>query len=291
MTEEEAARKWDIVRDTNDETAFLMDFFLNVRLPGAFPHTVKERFYEIATPEDAKILLKKWVDPKMKKQHPFTETLLEKLEGEEFTPLFEEYLYIASEERTRWRLFTFIIHQNSLSAFRAALKYIHYVHEKGLHDRAIAFIKRMRMFKHPEIRQELIDGTASQSSITRAVSYIALMNYPDDEVLEIIAEALDTDDGIIPGEENRVILERDIKSGKAGKSLIQDILKETKRYIERERRLKKHLQEKREESTITYPVYQEISVSSASSDQELAEEYAPQILLSYGSWPGVDTRK
>ncbi len=290
MTEEEAARKWDTVRDTNDETAFLMDFFLNVRLSGAFPHTVKERFYEIATPEDVKILLEKWADPKMKKQHPFAETFLEKLEGEEFTPLFEEYLYIASEERTQWRLFTFIIHQNSLSAFRAALKYIHYVHEKGLHDRAIAYIKRMRMFKHPEIRQELIEGAASESSITRAVSYIALKNYPDDEVLEIIDEALGTDTGIIPGEENRVILERHIKSGKLGKSLIQDILNGAKRYIEKERRLKKHSQEKREESTITYSVYLESLVSATSSDQELAEEYAPQILLSYGEWPGVDIK-
>ncbi|MCI5120844.1 MAG: hypothetical protein D3908_06575, partial [Candidatus Electrothrix sp. AUS4] len=88
----------------------------------------------------------------------------------------------------------------------------------------------------------------------------------------------------------RVILERDIKSGKAGKSLIQDILKETKRYIERERRWKKHSQEKREESTIIYPVYQESAVSATSSDQELGEEYAPQVLLSYGSWPGVDIK-
>ena len=290
MTEEEAARKWDAVRGTAEETTVLIELFKKGEIPGNFLHTVKERFYEIATPADARVLLKTWVDQNMREQHLFADVFLRGLKKDEFTPLFEEYLYIASEERTQRRLFTLLIHQNSLSAFRAALKYIHYIHEKGFRDQAVAYIKRMKMFKHPNIRQELIEGTASESSITRAVSYIALMNYLDDEVLEIIDEALDTDDGIIPGEENRVILERHIKSGKAGKNLIQDILKETKRYIERERGLKKYSQEKREESTITYPVYQESLVSSASSDQELAEEYTPQILLSYGSWPGVDIK-
>lgn len=290
MTEEEAAQQWDAVRGTAEETTVLMELFKKGGIPGNFLQTVKERFYEIATPEDAKILLETWVDPKMKKQHLFADVFLRELKGDEFTPLFEEYLYIASAERTQRRLFEFITRQNSLEAFRAALKYVHYVHEKKLYRQTIFYIKGMRGFNHPNIRQELIDGTASQSSITRAVSYIALMNYPDDEVLEIIDEAIDTDDGIIPGEENRVIPERHIKSGKAGKSLIQDILKETKRYIERERRLKKHSQEKREESTITYPVYQESAVSATSSDQELGEEYAPQVLLSYGSWPGVDIK-
>ena len=32
------------------------------------------------------------------------------------------------------------------------------------------------------------------------------------------------------------------------------------------------------------------SVSSGSSDAELAAEYAPQILLSYGTFPGVNLR-
>ncbi|MCI5211243.1 MAG: hypothetical protein D3910_21215 [Candidatus Electrothrix sp. ATG2] len=221
-----------------------MELFKKGGIPGNFLHTVKERFYEIATPADARVLLKTWVDQNMREHHLFADVFLRELKGDEFTQLFEEYLYIASEEKTQWRLFTLLIHQNSLSAFRAALKYIHDVHEKGLHDRAIAYIKRMRMFKHPEIRQEVIEGAASESSITRAVSYIALKNYPDDEVLEIINNALGTDDGIIPGEENRVILERHIKSGKLGKSLIQDILNGAKRYIEKERRLKKHSQER-----------------------------------------------
>ncbi|MCI5143067.1 MAG: hypothetical protein D3909_15320 [Candidatus Electrothrix sp. ATG1] len=244
MTEEEAALQWDTVRGTAEESTFLRDLFLHERIPGLFPETVKKRFYEIATPEDAVVLLDKWINPNLRGQRTFALTLLAGLKGDYFTELFEKYLYLAPDERAQRRLYNLIIRQNSLPAFRAAVKYIHYVHEKGTYRQAIFYLKGVRMFKHPEIRQEIINGTSSPSSITRAASYAALRNYPDDEVLAIIEDALTNDTGIISGEENRVILERHIKSGKAGKSLIQDILHGVKRYIEKERSLKKHSQER-----------------------------------------------
>jgi hypothetical protein len=286
MTKEDATLQWDTVRGTAEESTVLMKLFKKGKIPGNFLHTVKERFYEIATPEDARILLEKWVDPKMK-QHLFVETLLRGLKGDEFTQLFEEYLYITSDERTQRRLYDFITRQNSSAAFRAALKYIHYVHEKGLYRQATFYIKGMRIFKHPDIRQEIIDGTASESSITRAASYAALRHYPDAEVLAIIENAISTDTGIVPGEENRVILERHIKSGKAGKSLIQDILKTNKMKIEKYRKYNNRHREMLKDNSSYYRI-ESSSVSANSSDEELAIEYAPQILLSDGGFPGVD---
>jgi hypothetical protein len=286
MTEEEAAQQWDAVRGTAEETTVLMELFKKGGIPGNFLHTVKERFYEIATPADARVLLKMWVDQNMREHHLFADVFLRELKGDEFTELFEEYLYIASDERTQKRLFEFITQQDSLDAFRAALKYIHYIHEKGHHRQVIFYIEGMRGFKHPEIRQEIIDGTASVSSITRAASYIALRNYPDDEVLAIIEDALTNDIGIIPGEENRVIPERYIKSGKAGGTLIQDILKTNKMKIERYRKYNKGYQENLKDSSF-YRTESD-TVSADSSDEQLAIEYAPQILLSDGGAIGVD---
>jgi hypothetical protein len=243
ITEEEAAQQWDAVKGTVDESTFLMNLFLKERIPGSLPEAVKSRFYEIATPEDATVLLKIWVNSN-KKQRPFALTLLEGLNGDEFTELFEEYLYLTSDLKIQYRLYNLMAQHNSLSAFRAAVKLINYTQEQGEHRQAIFYLHAMTRFKNSDIRQEIINGTMSPSNITRAASYKALRNYPDDEVMEIIENALSSDTGIIPGEENRVIPERHIKSGKAGKTLIENILKGSKKYIEQERKFNKITQKK-----------------------------------------------
>jgi hypothetical protein len=139
------------------------------------------------------------------------------------------------------------------------------------------------------ISYEIIDGTESESSITRAASYKALRNYPDDNTLGIIDNALLFDIGYIPGEENRGLPERFIKSNKAGESLIQDILKGTKRYIENERKFNnKNMLNQINGIHDHSPQYGNVSASS--TDLELAEEFAPQIRLSYGDYPGVDLK-
>lgn len=287
VTEEIADQQWNTVRDTIDESSYLINLFLNERIPGFFPETVKMRFYEIATLEDANRLLKIWINPKLRKQRPFALTLLEGLNGEDFTVLFEEYLYLATDTRAQRRLYNLITHQNSLTAFRAAVKYINHVQDNGLHREAIFYLQGVKIFKHPEIRQEIIDGTTSESSITRAASYKALRNYPDDETMDIIDTALSFDTGYIPGEENRGIPERFIKSGKAGKSLIQDILKGSKRYIEHEKEFNNKINQIDDDYDYS-PLYG--TVSASSTDLELAEEFAPQIRLSYGDYPGVDLK-
>jgi hypothetical protein len=156
VSEETAILQWDSVRGTIDESSYLINLFLNERIPGPFPETVKNRFYEIATRQDADRLLKIWTNPKLRKKRLFALTLLEGLNGDEFTDLFEEYLYIATDIRAQRRLYNLITHQNSLKAFRAAVKYINHVQKIGKQREAIFYLQGVKIFKHPEIRQEIM---------------------------------------------------------------------------------------------------------------------------------------
>ena len=105
ITEEEATAQWNAVKGTKEEPAFLINFILKVNMPGFFPDTLKERFYEIATPDDAKYLLNNLVNSRFRHQTTAL-ILLEGLRGDEFTTLFEEYLYLVSNERVQNRWYT-----------------------------------------------------------------------------------------------------------------------------------------------------------------------------------------
>ena len=239
ITEEEAAQQWNAVKGTAKESTILINLFQNGKIPGNFLHKVKERFYEIATPEDATILLKIWTDPELRRKSAFTLPLLKGLKGDEFTPLLEEYLYIAYDQTRQNRLYHLLVKQDSSLAFNAAITFINHLYDSGLYKEAIFYISPISSFKNPDLRQEIIDQTNSDSSITRAACYTALRNYQDDVVLEIINEALQSDNGFIKGEEDKSIPERKINSGEVENGLIKAILNSTKSYIEQERKLNK----------------------------------------------------
>ena len=108
ITKEDANAQWNAVKGTNEESAFLMKLFLYEKLVGSFPHSVKERFYEIATPNDAKTLLDKLVNRGFRKKTSVL-TLLKGLKDEGFTRLFEKYLYLVPGERVQRKLYNLIL--------------------------------------------------------------------------------------------------------------------------------------------------------------------------------------
>lgn len=279
ITKEEATAQWNAVKGTSEESAFLMKLFLYEKLVGSFPHSVKDRFYEIATPSDAKTLLDKLVNRGFRKKTSAL-TLLKGLKGKDFTRLFEKYLYLVSDERVQRKLYNLILYQDSSLAFQAAVSYLNYLKKNGNDDEAIFHLSGMRVFKNPDIRQEIIAGVSSDSVITRAASYTALRNYPDDEVLEIIEHALAIDTEIIPGEKSSPhYLRRRAKDKDEEFLLIKDILKRSKKEIERTKNRKGDVPPQELDSEYSEAIEESIALS-ALSDQTLGEMYAPYLYLS-----------
>ena len=233
LTKEDATAQWNAVKGTQKESAFIIDFILKINMPGSFPHILKERFYDIATPEDAKYLLDKLVNPRFREKTTAI-TLLKGLNGVVFTVLFKEYLYITSSDRVQRKLYNLILYQDSLVAFHITVTYLNYLLENGKEDRVFFHLSGMSVFKNPDIRQTIIAGVSSTSVVTRAASYVASRNYPDEEVLEIIDHALATDTARLLGEENSpYYLGR--RAGTAGQqdTLIVHFLKIAKKEITR----------------------------------------------------------
>lgn len=285
ITEEEATAQWNAVKGTKEESTFLINFILNVNMPGFFPETLKERFYEIATPEDAKHLLDNLVNPRFKHKTT-TITLLRGLKGDGFTELLAKYLYLVPDERVQRKIYNLILYQDSSLAFQSAVSYLNYLQKNGKDDRAIFHLSGMRVFENPDIRQEIIAGVSSESVITRAASYTALRNYPDDGVLEVVDHALATDTETIPGEKaSPHYLRRRAKDKDEQFSLIKDILKRTKKEIERTRKRKGEEEPPQELDSEYNEAIEEHIAFSALSDQTLAETYAPYLYLSTSDAP------
>jgi hypothetical protein len=68
ITTELATKQWNLVKGTSSESTFLINLFLYEKLSGSFPHTIKKRFYEIASKDDAKILLDNLLNPRFRKK-------------------------------------------------------------------------------------------------------------------------------------------------------------------------------------------------------------------------------
>lgn len=145
ITKEDATAQWNAVKGTSEESAFLMKLFLYEKMVGSFPHTVKERFYEIATPNDAKTLLNKLVNRGFRKETSAL-TLLEGLRGDDFTTLFEEYLYLVANERVQNRLYHIILYQDSLSAFQVTVKFLNFFTRNRKRKRIIFLYFRAQFF-------------------------------------------------------------------------------------------------------------------------------------------------
>lgn len=270
ITEEEATAQWNAVKGTKEESTFLINFILKVNMPGFLPDTLKKRFYEIATPDDAKHLLDNLINPRFKHKTT-TITLLRELKGDGFTELFAKYLYLVSDERVQRKLYNLILYQDSPLAFQAAVAYLNYLQKNGKDDRAIFHLSGMRVFEHPDIRQEIISGISSESVITRAASYTALRNYPDDEVLELVDHALATDTETISGEKaSPHYLRRRAKDKDEQFLLIKDILKRTKKEIERTRKRKGDKPPQELDSGYNGAIEENIALSDL-SDQTLAD--------------------
>ena len=188
------------------------------------------------TKTHAKALLAKLVNRGFRKETSAL-TLLEGLRGDEFTKLFEEYLYLVDNERVQNRLYHIILYQDSLSAFRAAVKFLTFLQETGKEKELFFYLSGLSFFKNPDIRQEIIAGVSSGSAIIRAASYVALRNYPGDEVMAIIDHALATDTAIIPGEKaSPYYLRRRAESEGKQWLLIVHFLNITKKELSRKKR-------------------------------------------------------
>nr|VFK58131.1 MAG: pre-peptidase C-terminal domain-containing protein [Candidatus Kentron sp. TUN]VFK67125.1 MAG: pre-peptidase C-terminal domain-containing protein [Candidatus Kentron sp. TUN] len=285
---ENANLKWDAVRGTLEESTFLIDLFIREKMPGEYPQLVKQRFREIATPTDAALLLDKLVDPGQRNQHIFVYTLLKELEGDDFVRLLHTYFDRAPSRDVRNKLFNLITRQNCVVSFKVATKIIGSLQIRGLNDEAIAFLDYMVRFNHPDIRQEAINGVSSASTIIRAASYVALRNYPDQEVQSIIDNALSTETAKITGEENyQRYGNSSVSPTDTKNSLTIDILKTTRKEMERTRQRSDN---QRTQNTNREPRFeaQVHAVSAGSSDRALAETYAPQLRLSGPGAVGVN---
>jgi hypothetical protein len=147
----------------------------------------------------------------------------------------------------------------------------------------------VKVFKNPDIRLGLINGVSSNSAITRAVSYMALRNYPDKEVLSLIENAIATDTAVIPGEKTSSHYSKHrTKWGGKQQTLIIDILNKTKIEIKKKKMGNREDIPKAGSNNFTLSI-QEHNILSTASDQSLGELYAPKIYLSTSdAWYGVD---
>ncbi|MCI5142678.1 MAG: hypothetical protein D3909_13345, partial [Candidatus Electrothrix sp. ATG1] len=210
MTEEEAARQWDAVRETAGESSFLINLFLTERMPGAFPHKIKARFKKIATLDDAKLLLNILSDPSRKKEHTSVFILLQLIELDvNYVQLIENHFNRAQNQKLRNRLFNLMTSQDTIHSYLAAIRSIQYVQSAFDNNEAISYLTYFIRYKNQEARRAILDNASSHSTITRAASYIALTNYADEEVMSFIDQAISQENATLshdaPPETNKMI--------------------------------------------------------------------------------------
>lgn len=284
-----ADSRWAAVRDTGEEATFLIHLFLTERMPGEYPHKVRKRFREIASRSDALYLLDRLLGPAQKKEHAFAYTLLKEVADQDLSELFEEYFYRTADQDIQNKLFNLMTRKNSLRAFRNARGCINQLFQQGRDDEAIAYLDYIVRFDHPDIRSELITDASSASNIVRAVSYVALRNYPDMEVRSIIDNALSSEFSSAADEAIG-----NSPSRKRGQQSIDDILREIlktgKRELEKSWLDQNDRKIRRERSEEDSPQQAE-AVTAYASDLELAAQYAPHLLLSGPGIIGVDIRE
>lgn len=282
FNEQDAAAKWDAVKGSRNESSFLINLFLEEKMPGEFPHQIRARLREIASVGDAEELLILLVDQEKRKYHTSVYTLLSELKGDEYVELYQKYFHLAQKQETRNKLINLISAQNSPAAFAAAVDLVNSLHTQGLHEEAIVLINYMTRFSNKEIRSDVIDGVSSSSEIVRAASYVALRNYDDEEAEAVVNKALATENAIMQGEER-------FNAKKRGATFMQRILKTTKKEMQS---IKKEHAVETEHATnneVREVNFAQAAVSADSSDFELAKKYAPQISLSgTGAGGGVD---
>ncbi len=201
FNEKDAAAKWNSVKGSRSESSFLINLFLTEDMPGEFPHRVRARLREIATANDAELLLKMLIDPSKKEQHISAYTLLKECKGDDHVALLEHYFGITDNRDVRNELFNLITERNSPAAFASATRIIDDLYTRGQHDEAIGFLDYMVRFNNHEIRQDVISGVSSSSEIIKAASYVALRNYPDEEVEAIVNNAMVSEHTEVEGEE------------------------------------------------------------------------------------------
>ncbi len=127
-----AYQQWLTVQDKPDESEFLINLFIEEQMYGEYPQIVRQRFREIASIDDAKILLQQLIDTEQQDKHISVHTLLKEFSGDEFILLCEGYFYQATRYGMRNKLFNLITRQNSLSAFESATRALDALQEQGL---------------------------------------------------------------------------------------------------------------------------------------------------------------
>ncbi len=274
--------EWNDVKNTPEESSFIIDVFIRngKNMAGEYPHTLRKRFKDIGTTDDAELLLNKLIDPLLKEQHPFVFTLLKELNGDKFIDLFENKYNTTSNELVHLKIFQLISLQNSEYGFSTALRLLEPM-ENNEYSEKILYLSEMKRFNNQNARDVIINSTLSDLSIVRSAGYIALGNYADDEVESIINNAIHDETEI-----------NNIEKGKSkndDRQLIINILNSTKNKI----KYRKNLFNKNQSENISFDSASNKSApSSSSDDDELAEYYAPQIRLSSPGFlnMGVDIR-
>jgi len=291
FNEEAANTRWHAVKGTPHESVFLMELFINERMPGRYPWLVKQRFKEVATPRDAAFLLDQLIDPGLRKAHTSVFTLLRLLKGDEYVSLFEDYFYRTSNKDTRNKLFNLITQQNSAAAFSAAIRIMESLQTEPFGSKLTGLLNYMVRFDHPDIRDEAMAGAFSPSDIVRAASYVTLRNYPDKEVESVIDDAIVTEDPMPTGRKSDNIRKKRLRHELVDEtSLIMGILRTTKEEMERNKNKKniKGIRKKHKVNKAPRSKARAQSVTARSSDRALAEAYAPRLRLSGPGAIGVN---
>lgn len=281
--ENAANARWLALKGSTDEALFLIDLFLTERMPGDFPHLVKQRFGEICSPSDAAFLLEKYVNPEEKSQHSFIYTLLNEINGDEFVFLLDEYYRLATNDDTRHRIFNLITKQNSPEGFRTAINILTSMQTQDINLDSMPFLDYMVRFTHPDIRQDIIDNAFSPSKLIRAASYISLRNYPDEQVKLIIDNALGDEEAVSARSGGSLSVNPEIPS-------LIDILKTTKREQQVSEQFPS--ESRKLQGNDSRPDFEKMlrPMSLLSSDEELAKKFAPEIRLSGPGGVGVNIK-
>ncbi|MCX7546290.1 Lcl domain-containing protein [Marinicella gelatinilytica] len=274
-----AKEQWEQVKNSARESRVLIDLFLKERIPGSFPHQVKQRISAIATDDDVRYLVNILTDPENRKLQPFAYSLLIHIKNDAMLEPLENSFYSQDKPEKRNQLFNLITQQNSVNAYYSSLRLIDFLQSENLNSEAISLISYSSRFLSPELKNELILGTKSAKPIDRAISYIGLSNYQGDDVESLITNALYVEAGVIKGEYEYV--QKSNQSNNLSQMRLMDIIL-TNSITNIEAR--KHRQGK--ESVANG----DDLIARRSFEVNLAEKFAPVLFLSSAGNTGVNLK-
>jgi len=278
--ENEAIEQWNKVKDTPTEAKFLTELFVNENIPSPYPSLIKQRFQEIMTENDLIFLLDFLVDANQKDKRSFVFSLLQTIDNDTFVLLFGKYHNLTSDLDTRNILFNLITRYGTANAFDVAIGIIESLPDDSLENGlALLYLSYMTRFKQPELKQHIIEGTLSSSTLIRAACYVSLRNYPDDDVETIFAEALES--------ESSINLRKQAKN--SYNKLMLQLLEISQNVLNKN----KHFPHKAKSQNLDNDLRTRRSVrnlTSQSSDSEIALKYAPILRLSGPGAIGVNIR-